>query len=249
MEEPAELDDPEPREASLVGINPEKTAARHARLAALDAEAANWLSDPPDLVRLRLSELLSKGALVSPEVLVRLCGQAQRQGDTRTLNLAFEILSKQETGRLYHQAWGQVREEREQQVQDVLMRLFEAIRNGTSGYAETNFAGWAKRRAVDLHRTRKARFERAATRVQPTDDVDPLDELAAPGLSAEDKATILQALDKLPPKHRAVFIQIHQLGMTQPEVAQHHGVVVKTVYNWLRECADILSNSGDQDAR
>lgn len=249
MEEPAELDDPEDLREPSIAPDPAKEEARRKRREALEAEAGEWLGGPADILRLRLRDVLVGQAKVSSEVLVRISRTAYEAGDRRTLNAAFEALSKQATPLLLHQAWGRRKEERQQQAQEVLMRLFEGIKSGKAGYAEVNFAGYTRRRAVDLYRAHKARFEGQQTRVEPTEEADPLDSTEDQGVSAEDKVAIRQALEKLPPKLWTVFIQIHQLGMTQDEVAAHHAVQDRTIRNWLRECAEILSPPGDDNAR
>lgn len=58
-----------------------------------------------------------------------------------------------------------------------------------------------------------------------------------------------QALDRLPAKQRAVFIQYHQFSMLQEEIAAHHGVDVRTVRSWLKKAGAALGLTGGKDDR
>ena len=58
-----------------------------------------------------------------------------------------------------------------------------------------------------------------------------------------------QALDKLPVKQRAAFIQYHRFEMLQEEIAAHHGVDVRTVRSWLKKAGAALGLTGGKDDR
>jgi RNA polymerase sigma factor (sigma-70 family) len=160
------------------------------------------------------------------------------------LNLAFEALGKVATPLLLSQAWGQAADEREKQAQEVLLHLFKAIQDGAAGYAEVNFASFAKRKAISLYRTRASRFEGSNTRIEPTDEVDPLDDVAPRMSSQEAQAALSRALDKLSPKIRAVFIQYHLMGLTYEEIAQQHDVDESTVRSWVKRANAIVGFAG-----
>lgn len=217
-----------------------------ARRQQLSDEFAQWndLERPKRLAALR--EAVAGRRAASLEVLTQLCRQAVEAGDRQKLNLAFEALSKKAAPLLFSQAWGLTKEDRRDQVQEVLLKIFAAIQNGRAGYAESNFAGFAKRRAIELYRARQGRWEGANERIEPTEMVDPMDKVPARLPSQEARALLARSLDTLSPKHRAAFIQYHHFGMTQEEIAHHHEVEVRTVYNWLKKADTALGLSGDQ---
>ena len=63
------------------------------------------------------------------------------------------------------------------------------------------------------------------------------------------RALLHSGLDKLPPKHRAVFIQYHLFEMTQDEIAFLHDVTVRTVYSWRKKAESALGMYGDDHDR
>ena len=71
------------------------------------------------------------------------------------LNLAFEALTKRATPLLITQAWGLSKAERLEQVQEVLIKIFTAIRDGKGEFAAQRFAAYTRRRAVEMYRARK----------------------------------------------------------------------------------------------
>ena len=183
----------------------------------------------------------------SLEALVHISRQASTVGDCKTLNLAFEALNKEATPLLLYQARRLTRDERFEQVQEVLLQLFKAIRADKADFAESNFAAFALRRAISLYRKWKVRFEGVNQRVEPTNEFDPLDDLPVRMPSAEVLALLAHSLDKLPPKHLEVFIQYYRLGMTQQEIAEHHRVTVRSVHNWLKSAKGAMGLSGGKD--
>lgn len=180
-----------------------------------------------------------------PEVLIRIA-QAKVAVDEPLMVLAFEALAKANTELLLYQAWFLTLEERQQQAQEVWTRLFKAIRNGKARFAADNFAAWAKARAIDLYRTRMRTIEHSQLRAEPSEEHDPLDEIAAMGPRHEYQAILAHDLRKLPDKQREAFLQYHCLDMTQEEVAKHHDVTVRTVYTWLKRAETLLGMQGDQ---
>jgi RNA polymerase sigma factor (sigma-70 family) len=198
-------------------------------------------------LRTELREVIECRRHALPEVLVHLCRDAYKSGDGATLNLAFEALAKT-TGRLLlSQAWGATNEERHEQAQEVLLKIFEAIRNNKADYAETNFNAFAKRRAIELYRARMRTMEGSHIRIEPTEEGDPVDDLPSHSPRHDYQALLAHALDKLSSNHRAVFIQYYQFGMTHEEIATHHQVTVRTVFSWLRKAEAAVGLSGDKN--
>jgi RNA polymerase sigma factor (sigma-70 family) len=146
-------------------------------------------------------------------------------------------------------AYGQAADERMEQVQEILLQTFQTISDGKADYAERSFAGFAKKKAISLYRARRARFEGANVRIEPSEEVDPLDDVPARLPSGEALALFACALDKLSPKHRAVFIQLHYWGFTQEEIAEQHRVDVRTIRNWLKAANATVGLSGGEDDR
>ena len=89
-------------------------------------------------------------------------------------------------------------------------------------------------------RKRKARFEGRNERIEPTEESDPVDDLRARIVTPEELAQISRSLDNLSAKHQQVFLQYHYLGLTQEEIAQHHGVTVRSIHNWLKSAEQTL---------
>lgn len=252
MEEATELEDPNDKSSpTAVAAGGDTNGApltprREARRQQLAAEFGEWNALNCAELRAALREAIAGSRAASPEALTHLCRRAVEAGDRQTLNLAFEALSKKAAPLLFSQAWGLTKEDRRDQVQEVLLKIFAAIQNSRTAYAESNFAGFAKRRAIELYRARQARWEGANRRIEPTETVDPMDKLPARLPSQEAQALLARSLDALSPKHRAAFIQYHHFGMTQEEIADQHEVDVRTVYNWLKKADSALGLSGDQ---
>ena len=163
------------------------------------------------------------------------------------MSLSFEAVAKSATGLLLSQAFGQTDEDRKDQVQEILLQLFAAIRAGKSRQAETFFAQFAKRRAIDQFRRRDARIEAKLERQEPTEISDPVDELPQQEPTLEARVLMLMAVERLPPKTRTAFIQKYSFGMTNEEIAEQNGVDVRTVYNWLKAARDALGLEGGDD--
>jgi RNA polymerase sigma factor (sigma-70 family) len=163
------------------------------------------------------------------------------------VSLSFEAVAKTATGLLLAQAFGQADEARKDQVQEILLKLFEAIRSGKSRLAETFFAQFAKRRAIDQFRRRDTQIEGKLDRAEPTEESDPIGELPSREPALEDRVLLSVAVEKLPPKLRTAFIQKHTFGMTNKEIAEQNGVDVRTVHNWLKAAGETLGLEGDDD--
>jgi RNA polymerase sigma factor (sigma-70 family) len=183
------------------------------------------------------------------EALVHISCQGHAAGSRADFNLAFAALTQVATPLLLSQAWGAAADERRDQVQEILLHLFKAIQAGTADYAEVNFPSFAKRKSISLYRARANRFEEKHKRIEPTDEVDPLDDVPARVPSQEAQAALSRALDKLAPKLRAVFIQYHVMQMTYEEIAQHHDVDESTVRSWVKRANAIVGFRGGENDR
>jgi RNA polymerase sigma factor (sigma-70 family) len=150
---------------------------------------------------------------------------------------------------LASQAWDLGGDEIKDQVQQILLELFQEIRAGKAGMAASVFAGWAKRRSVSLYRKRTARFEGSYERVEPTAEKDPFDTIGDRIPSAEALVLLNSAIAKIPPKHAAAFIRVHIFGMTQKEVAKQMNVSVRTLGEWLKKSAEVLGYDGENYER
>jgi|ERR1700735_1902824 len=183
--------------------------------------------------------------LWSHEALLHICRQAHKAGDIKRLNLAFEALTRAATPLLLSQLRFFPRSDRVDQVQEILLRLFKAITGDKADFAEFSFAAFAKRRAVELFRSYKARFEAVNDRVEPDQDSDPVDELPDKAHDAEMLALYSVAREKLPPNLRTVFLQYYKLGLNMGEIAAQHGITASAVGKRLKKATDMLSHLGD----
>lgn len=255
MADPAEVKDPDDeapstltdagrlRESSGGAIEPPERVATPPEI---QAEIELWLGLGREEQRSAFRDVIAGRRSVSAESMVHMCRRAHEGADRAMLNLAFEALSKIVTPQLLSRAWGLTQEDRRDQAQQILMEIFAAIQSGKTDLAENRFAAFATRRAVSLYRKRKARFEGAHQRVEPTAEADPVDLLPDRIPSAEARALLSIALDKMPTNHRAAFIQYHLLGRTQEEIAIAKDVDVRTVRTWLKKAGEAVGFKGDE---
>ena len=216
-------------------------------LAEVASETAALSALPPSELRSALHEVVAGSRKVHHETLVRLSVAAQGAGDRALLSLAFAALSKAAAPLLASQAWDVGNADMPDQVQEILMGLFEEIRKGRADMAGRVFAGWAKRRSVSLYRKRSARFEGSSDRVEPTADEDPLDEIAERIPDQEARVLLERGIGKLPEKLAAAFIRVHILGMTHGEVAKELNINVRTLHDWLKKASKALGHNGDDE--
>lgn len=257
MEQPTELDDPSDLSppdlagsGGCIACPADALASSTASLRELLANERSWWSRLDENERCgALREAIGGRRSFEIETLVHIVRLAFTAGNRKLLNLAFEALIKVASPLLFSQAWGLDRDQRKSQVQEILMHTFEKIRAGKAAFAETNFASFALRKSISLYRSRQARFEGANERIEPSDTFDPLDLLPDRLPSAEDRALVRRALDRLSSKHRGAFIQYHLLGLTQDEIAAQHEVDASTIRYWLRRAKDALGLSGDEHDR
>jgi RNA polymerase sigma factor (sigma-70 family) len=224
-----------------------KDARKAKHLATVETEAAQFASMNWPSLRSSLREVIAGQRVCTTEALVRICSMAHQQNDRPKFNLAFEAASKTAVPLLISQGFGQI-DDRHDQAQEVLLQLFAAISQGKAQLAQTFFAAYAKRRAIDLFRRNDTQIEAKMDRIDPTETVDPIETLSD-STNVEAKALFSIAIDKLPPKHRTAFIQYHRFGMTQEEIAVQADVDVRTVRDWLKEARAALGLKGDANDR
>lgn len=252
MEETQDIEDEEgdlePEESGKGDPRDRKSElAKH--LVQVDEQTAFLTTLPPAERKSVLREVIAGTRKMFAEVLVRLSIAAHRAGDRPDLSLTFEALIKTATPLLASQAWDLDGDDIKDQVQEILLELFEDIRRGRADMAGRVFAAWAKRRSISLYRKRAARFEGSYDRVELTAESDPVDKIAGSIPSHEARVLLDQAIGKLPPKHAAAFIRVHIFGMTQKEVAEQMDVNVRTLGEWLKKSAEALGYDGDDDER
>lgn len=243
-----DLDGPDSGDEPPLGPQSKASAPKSkAHLEKVTGETAELNGFDPATLNKVLREVIAGSRQISTEALVRICAGASRAGNRLLVNLSFEAVTKTATPLLLSQAFGQAEDERKEQVQEILLQLFAAIRAGKSQLPERFFAKFAKRRSIDLFRRRDARFEAKSERSELVAEADPVDELPDLTPSLEDRVLLSVAVDKLPPKLRTAFIQKHLFGMTKEEIAEQNDVDVRTVYSWLAEAATLLGLKGDEE--
>jgi len=213
----------------------------------VEVELEQWyaLGGAEQLLELRAT-VNGKRSLCS-ESLIHITTAFHRAGNRRGLNLAFEALSHVAAPLLLSQAFGQARDEKLEQVQEILLEAFKVIRSDAAEYLEVNFASFAKRKAVTLYQKRKRQFEHKHDRLEGFDDADPLDDVPDRQPSQEAKAALSLLLDQLPSDLRQVFIQYHVMQLTYEEIAQQQKVDESTVRKWLKRAAVIVSLDGGKE--
>ena len=260
MDEPQDLEQGDNEIVDRPGRQAEETfgagnadALRH--LAKVEEEAAGFAAMDWPTLRTALRKVVAGTHTAKTEALIRVCRQANESGDTVKLNLAFEAVAKTATPLLLSQAFGQSKAEREDQAQEVLLELFEAVKSGKSSFAERYFSAFAKRRAVDLFRRRDAELEGKMKQLEPTkstdgkEELDPFDAIPDDAPNIEQRVLLSLAVEKLPPNARKAFIQYYHLGMKQKEIAAQHDVNVRTVHQWLKDAHVALGLKGENDDR
>jgi RNA polymerase sigma factor (sigma-70 family) len=258
MAEPVELDDPQDDPlpvpsgtgvAKHPGVSAVPPVENGPRQPEVEGELAAWyaMDRAQQVAALRETAAGNRGFTI--EALVHISCHAHATGSRVDLNLAFAALTRVATPLLLRQAWGVAADERYDQAQEVLLHLFKAIQAGTAGYAEVNFSSFAKRRSISLYRSRASRFEESNTRIEPSDETDPLDDVPARMPSQEAQAALSLVLDQLAPRLRAAFIQYHVMQMTYEEIAQHYDVDESTARSWVKRANAIVGFRGGKDDR
>lgn len=216
----------------------------------VEEELGRWyaLDDAQRLEALR--EALAGRREFSIEALAHINRRALASGDRCAFDLAFEALSKRAAPLLLWQAGrlGLDGDERRETAHEVLIHFWEAIRDDKADFAESNFGVFALRAAISLCRKKKPRRQAVKRETKPAEKADPLESIPVRDPSPEELALLNHGLDKLSAKQREVIIQYYLLGMTQQEIAEHHGVTVRTVYNRLKTASAAMGLSGGGDA-
>lgn len=227
------------------------------RLAAISNDLHHWTSLGADGRESLLKDVEGLKCKISNEALVTICRAAFNEKDQRTLNLAARALSKAAMPLLKSATRMSSLEDRIDDIQNILTDLFQAIANGKSEFAEKYFAAFARKKAISAYRKRKGMFEGKNQQARPYDDPEEsgdethadeanegsLELSASPSI---DKIALLsKAFDALSPEWRAAFIQYHQFGLTQREIAEQHGKSERTVRNWLKCANKALGISGE----
>jgi RNA polymerase sigma factor (sigma-70 family) len=268
MAKSAEVDDPSPEAAGdmaasahgkngpldAFGIPPLK---KYTRRSDLVAELLRWyvLQESERLEELR--DAAAGTPSWSPEALMHATRQAYAEGNRRKYLLAFEAFAKRATPLLLSQARDATENEREDQVQEVLLRTWKDIQADKAEYAEANFADYGKNKAIDLHRARASKFEGAYRREEPSSprdasdgsETDPFDTIADRTPTPEARALLTRSVGKLEGKFRDVFIQYHVEGLTYEEIAEHHEVDESTIRNWVKRANALVGLRGGKHDR
>lgn len=213
----------------------------------IEAELAEWDRLSADEQTAALRSEVSGRRKLSHEVLVSICCQAVEARDRKRLNLAFEALIKSATPLLLSQVRGFPKDDRPDVVQEIFTLLLKAIRAKKTDFAEICFASFSRRRANDLYRAHKRRFESKGQRIEPDVEADPVDELPGFAPNAEWWALFSTRLSKLPDTQRAYFIQHYWQGLTLKEIAAHYQVDASTVGKQLKKAVATLGLSGDHN--
>ena len=236
------------RDCSRNGSVPPPCNPKYYRRPEVEKALENWYAQR-DSERLEsLEEAVADPGYFSAEALVHICMWAWRRGKRKVLEMAFEAFTKKATPLVIHRFRGLGEDEREELTQDFLLSVFEDIRAGRVGFAEINFATFAHRRAITLYRRRMQgnRFENSNQREDPTEDSDLHDTLSDPRPIPEVLALLVNLLDRPGERDRQIVVQCHLLGMTQEEIAEHHGITARTVRNRLRAAERELRSLGGE---
>lgn len=211
----------------------------------IEEQLRRWYNLDEDAQEQLLRNTVTSGRGFFPEALVHISRHAFGT-DHRRFNLAFEALAKVATPLLLSQAFGQPGHAHQDQAQTVLLLLFRDIKLGKVDFAERYFAGYAKKKAISLYRERRARIENKRKQIDLEEPSEELDQHPLRMPRPELLTLLGQMLDRLSPKQREVFIQEHVLEMTRQEIAEHHGVDVRTIYNWLKEAKAVMDFAGGE---
>jgi RNA polymerase sigma factor (sigma-70 family) len=221
------------------------------------AELLRWyvLQEPERLEEVR--DAAAGARSWSPEALMHATRQAYAEGTRRKYLLAFEAFAKRATPLLLSQARDAAEHEREDQVQEVLLRTWKDIQADKAEYAEANFADYGKNKAIDLHRVRASKFEGAYKREEPSGprdasdgaETDPFDAIPDRMPTPEARALLARSVGKLEGKFREVFIQYHVTGLTYEEIAAHHDVDESTIRNWVKRANALVGHQGGKHDR
>lgn len=151
-------------------------------------------------------------------------------------DVAITELEQRYGKRIYHFVNGMVRDTH--LAQDVAQEVFEKVLRKHDHYRPgTNFRAWlfeiARNQALSALRSRQ-RLPRPISSLPPTEDIDLLDTLTAPGTTrdleeVEFMAAFHAAVDELPPHYRAVFDLCVRQGQAYQDAGRELGLPTGTV--------------------
>ena len=219
--------------------------AKGERRADVEDELRRWyaLGDAERAQAIRAAALGARDWSI--EVFVHVSAQAHAAGNRRLLNQSFAAFVKRATPLLLSQAWGSAENEREDQVQEILTHTCRAIVVGSADYAEINFADFAQKKAISLHRSRVSTLEGSFEQLEPTPEADPIDDLPDREPNPEGRALLNITIGKLEGRLRAVFIRYHVMQFTYKEIAAEYEVDESTVRLWIKQANKIAGLRGD----
>ena len=215
------------------------------------------------------------GDFLSAEALVYFIRRAIRSGDKRIRNDLFRELLERCNPHFRGKFRGFGPEDRQDLQGDVQLSMVEDLfaEDDRSDFMQVRFWKYLERKCTDA---RRARFGRKKKKKRKGEDADrdkenldnretewtregvveelgALEEEVDRRLSIEDLAMIAQALGRLPPQLRQVFLLRHyflvKIGSddlasaagAQPTIAQQFGCTGRTVRNWLKEADRLLA--------
>lgn len=211
----------------------------------VERELRQWYKMSDADRRTSLRKAARTGTGYRCESLVHFCRYANSIGDRDLWNLGFEALSRTATRILLPKTGGITRADRDDRMQDVILEVLRAIRNGRADFLECSFRTFCKRRFIDAYREADRKYESKYNRIQPVDESDPLERIAHWGLDPERRAMLTLALQRLPAKTHNALIQYFILGLKQKEIAKRHGVSDRTVRTWIAKAR--ISETGKEE--
>ena len=212
---------------------------------------------------------------LSPEALVYFIRRAIRNGDQRIRDDLFRELLE----RCNPHFRGKFRrfgaEDRQDLQGDVQLGMIEELfaQDDRSDFMQVRFWKYLERKCIDARRARFGRKKKAARKAEDGDrnredlesaetgwsregvveGLSTLEEEVDQRLSPEDLAGIAQALSRLSPKLRQVFLLRHYFRMkigsddlaradgAEPTIAEQFGCTGRTVRTWLKEADRLLA--------
>ena len=158
---------------------------------------------------------------------------------------AFESLVNRYEGKIYRLAIRMLRNP--QDAEDALQETFIQVFRGLPGFeGRSQFSTWLFRLATNVCLMRIRHRDTEPSKMLPLEDYLPkLEEGAAPQmvdwadrpedalLSKESREKMMEALDKLPPEYRAVFILRDIEGFSNAETGESLGISVAAVKSRL----------------
>ena len=242
----------------------------HKRLAEVERQISEALTlDGRELVG-RARQREEGGAdFLSPEALVYFIRRAIGNGDERIRNDLFRELLERCNPHFRGKFRGFGPEDREDLQGDVQLSMIEDLfaQGDRSDFMQVRFWKYLERKCIDASRARFGRKKKTDRKGEDADrdgedsqspetrwtrqgvvqGLSTLEEEVDRRLSLEDLVTIAQALRRLPPQLREVFLLRHYFRVKigsddlakadggEPTIAEQFGCTGRTVRNWLKE--------------